>query len=238
MATVSDIITDALIDLAVLGAGETLSTADADGGLRALNRLVDQWAAERLAIYAITRTPWTIVASDGQYTVGTGGDINVARPVFLDHVHLIDTSTDPDQETELKPFTDDQWAALGLKALTSPYPSRWYYNPTYPLGTLDLWPVPTGTTLQGALYAPAAVSEFAALTTTISLPPGWREMLVTNLAIRLAPSYGAQPSPLLLRQAEKSMATVRGANVRPSELGFEGAPGVAGGSSYDINTDE
>jgi hypothetical protein len=234
MAEVRDIVTAALRELGVLAAGEVATADEANSGLEELNRLVDQWAGERLLIYRVTRTTWTISATQN-YTVGAGGTVNVVRPVYLDHVNLIDTSTDPDQETPLTPLTDDAWAAITQKAATSTQPSNWYYNPTFPLGTLSLWPVPTSATLQGALYAPQHVSEFTSLDEVISLPPGYRRMLIKNLARDLAPSYDRPVHPELKEEAIESKATVKRNNLRLMDLSFDAA--VLGNSTaFDIYT--
>jgi len=234
MAEVRDIVTAALRELGVLASGEVATADEANSGLEELNRLVDQWAGERLLIYRVTRTTWTISATQN-YTVGTGGTVNVARPVYLDHVNFIDTSTNPDTEYKLTPLTDDAWAAIAQKALTGTLPTNWHYNPTFPLGTLSLWPVPTSSTLQGALYAPQQVSEFASLDEVISLPPGYRRMLVKNLARDLAPSYDRPVHPELKEEAIESKATVKRNNHRLSDLSFDAA--VLGGSGFfDIYT--
>lgn len=238
MATASEVIASSLKELGVLGAGETLPAEDASEGLIALNRLIDHWAAERLQIYTVTRTTWTIVASDGSYTVGSSADVNVARPVFIDRVNFINTSTDPDTEYPLRQLTEDAYAGIALKALTGVFPQAWYYNPTYPTGTLTLWPVPTSATLQGALYAPAAVAQFAALTTSVSLPPGYERMLVKNLALELLPSYSRQPDPVLVAQAREAKETVKRVNRRPMDLSFDaGALGHGyGRRAWNIRT--
>ena len=238
ISTARDIVTAALRDLGVLASGETATASDASDGLDALNALIDQWKAERLLIYTVTRTTWSITASDGEYSVGTGGDISVARPVFVSAVRYIDTSTTPDTEYDLgEPLTEDQWAAISLKADTNVYPTCYYYNPTYPLGTLTLWPAPTCTTLQGALYAPAASGEFSALTTAISHPPGYRRMMIKNLAVELAPSYVKSTPPEILRAAEESMAVVKRTNARISDQKFPASVLGSGHGSYDIYTD-
>jgi hypothetical protein len=234
MAEVRDIVTAALRELGVLAAGEVATADEANSGLEELNRLVDQWAGERLLIYRVTRTTWTISATQN-YTVGAGGTVNVVRPVYLDHVNLIDTSTDPDQETSLTPLTDDGWAAITQKAATSTQPSNWYYNPTFPLGTLSLWPVPTSATLQGALYAPQHVSEFTSLDEVISLPPGYRRMLIKNLARDLAPSYDRPVHPELKEEAIESKATVKRNNLRLMDLSFDAAV-LGNGTAFDIYT--
>jgi hypothetical protein len=89
------------------------------------------------------------------------------------------------------------------------------------------------------LYAPAAVSEFAGLSTAISLPPGYRRMLVKNLAVDLAPSYEKEVSSALYEAAVEAKAVVKRANRRLVDMCFD--PGAlvqgGGGLTYDIYTD-
>jgi hypothetical protein len=164
--------------------------------------------------------------------------INIPRPVFINHVNLLDTTQDPDHETPLDPLTDDGWAAIAQKDLTSMRPSAWYYNPTFPYGTLSLWPVPTGAGLQGVIYVPTQVSTFTSLETAVSLPPGYERMIVKNLALELLPSYGREPSPALVMQAAASMATVKRANHRLSDMSFDSGAliGNSRAGAWDIRS--
>lgn len=243
MATARDLITKALQELGVLAAGEVATAVEADDGLLALNRLLDAWAAERLQIYTVTRTTWTITPNTdpNQYTVGTGGVVNVARPVFVSdgHVGFVDTSTSPSTEYPLVMLTEAAFAGIPVKGLTSTYPTRFYYNPTYPLASLRLFPVPTSATLTGVLYAPQQVAQLAALTTAVSLPPGYERMLLKNLAIELAPSYERFVSPTLAKQAADAKAIVKRANKRLRDLSIDPGAVVQGryfpyGYGYDI----
>lgn len=163
--------------------------------------------------------------------------INIPRPVFIDHVNLIDTSTSPDTEIPLTSFTDDAWAGVVLKAQTATWPTSWYYNPTAPRGTLSLWPVPTGSDISIALYVPTQVSEFADLDDDVTLPQGYRRMLYKNLALELCPTFGAKPHPLLQKQAADSLAAVKRANVRLTDLRFDSGALIGNrGRTYDIRT--
>ena len=218
--TAADAIADAMSDLGILAAGETPAADDVVAGLRSLNRLVDGWAAERLLIYTVTRSTWTIVSNTATYTVGPGGDINMARPVPINHVRYYDTAFTPLIERELSPLTDDAWALLKAKGQTNNIPTLYYYNSTYPLGTLTLWPIPQSTSLVGLVYAPEAVAEFTDPTTTIILPPGYRRMIVKNLAVELASSYGKEAGPSVQQAADESMAVVMRANKHIIDLSF------------------
>ncbi len=237
--TVRSLATASLVEIGVLAAGETMVTADATTALDALNALVDQFKAERLQIHTTTRTVWSIVASTQDYTLGTGGTINVARPVYIAHVALQDTTDSPVSEAPLNEMTDAAWQAVSQKTVTSPEPTDYYYNPTYPLGTLSLYPTPTGTTLQGVLYAPAAIAEFATLDTSVALPPGYRRMLIKNLALELCAPYDRQPTALLVRQALEATQVVKRSNVRPVDMVFSPDALIGGGKgSFDIRTGE
>ncbi|MEK9725816.1 MAG: hypothetical protein VW405_20355 [Rhodospirillaceae bacterium] len=234
MATARDIIDAALSELGVRAAGETIAAADASEGLLALNRMLDAWAAERLMIYTVTRTTWTITANDGQYTVGTSANVNRPRPAYVERVSILDTSSDPDTESPLAKLTEDGWAGISMKAQTSDTPQAWYYNPTYPTGTLDLWPVPTSSTLQGVMYAPQAVSQFTDLTTAVSVPNGYERALVKNLAVELGPPYGRKLDAALAIQAQESKAVIKRANNRLSDLMLDPAALIGTKESYDI----
>lgn len=227
-ATARELIEAALHEISVLSGAESADAVDAADGLQALNRLIDGWETERLQIYTVTRTTWTIAANDGEYTVGTGGDVNVERPIYVNHFNYVDTSQDPDREYEMSKLTDDGWAAISSKLRTSTWPEAYYYNPTYPLATVNIWPVPTSTTLTGAMYAAQAVGQIAALTSTVALPPGYARMIVKSLAVELSPSYGAQPDPLLLKQASEATANVKRANIQLQEVHLDRAALIGG----------
>lgn len=233
MATVLDtVITPALQRIGVLDAVETPTAADSAVGLRVLNGLMDQWAAENLQIYEPnTRTTFTITSGDGTYSVGASQTVNRARPVFVNHVNYIDTSQTPDLEYQLQPLTDDAYASIPQKDLESVFPTTYYYNPTFPYGVITFWPVPTSTTLQGVLYAPTAVTEFAAIGTSLSLPPGYKRMLETNLAMELLQYFPERGMPVGLdRAAADAKAAVKRANIRLMDLSVDAAALIQGRS--------
>ena len=123
-------------------------------------------------------------------------------------------------ELPLTPLTDAGWRGIGLKTLTSVLPSSAYYNPTFPYGNVQIWPVPTSSTLIGVLYAPTAMTAFA-LVDTISLPPGYRRFLTTNLALELCPAFDVFPTPLLVKQAMDAKAAIERANMRLVDLSVD-----------------
>lgn len=220
MATAQELINASLRDIGVLAAGETPAYDDSADALDQLNRLIDQWKAERLQIYTITRSTWTIVASQQQYTFGTGGDVS-SRPVEIDRISFIDTTQSPNAEFLMDVLTEQAWQDITLKDQTSLWPQAGYYNPVFPQATLDLWPVPTSSDLTGVVYWPEGLSTLAALTTDVNVPPGYERMIVKELAVELSPSYGTQPSNFLVDQARDAKTIVKRANKRMRDLSFD-----------------
>jgi hypothetical protein len=219
--TVNDLVADALREIGVIDAGEAPVYDDAMTGFRGLNRLIDGWKAQRFSLHEIVRTVWTIVASTASYTVGSGADIDVSRPVLLNRVSYQDTSVSPYQERTLDMLTDDVYSRIMFKSQESELPRSWYYNPTLTTsgyGTLYLWPIPTATTLEGVMYAPKVIEKFTALSDDVQLAPGYEEYIVKKLAIRLAPQFGRVVDAELKEQAEEAHRILYAANKRLVEM--------------------
>jgi len=237
--TVADLIMLALTRLRVLQAGEVPSAEDQATAFLLLNALVSSWALQPGTIQRVVRTTWTIVASQASYTVGVGGQIAIARPASptaISRIAFQDTSQTPTMEYPgVAPWTEDAYAAIPLKTYTSPYPQGWYYTPTVPLGTLSPWPIPTSATLQGVIYVPTPIAQFAASTDTLVLPDGYELALVENLAVLLAPSWGVPIDPALVASARESKAWIRTRNVRMTDLSTAGVVALFGGGGRRSN---
>lgn len=244
MATVRDQITAALFDLGLLQAGEVPSGDDLAFAFLRFNDFVDAMKTHGLIAYSTTRTTWTLTTATS-YTVGTGGTVNVDRPVSpqaIANSGYIDTNLTNSPEYPLGDLlTEDEYAGLIYKTFSSPYPQRFYYNPAYTsssaLGTIKPWPVPSTSGLQGVIYTMTPVAEFATVDDTFALPPGYRRFFRTNLALELAPAFDTQPSPLLLQMATESKADIKRTNVRLVELPSNAAGVFGRRGYYDINTD-
>lgn len=237
MATVQDWVTEALEELGLIGAGDTPSSADSDFAFRRFNRFIDRCKAERMAYpLPLVRTTWTITQT-ASFTVGSGGTVNVARPVYVDHVSYQDPALSTPEEIPLTPLTDDAYAAWPMKTQTSTLPTAFYYSPTFAssLATLYLLPIAT-TSLTGVLYAPSPVAEYAALTTSVVLPPGYHEFFVTNLAVALASGFKVPVDPELRERARESKATVKRSNTRLMDMSIEAAALGGSGQWWSIMT--
>jgi len=160
--------------------------------------------------------------------------VDIPRPVFIENVNLINTSLSPELETPLIQLTDAGWAGVTQKDSTSTAPTHWYWDTTYPFGTLRLWPVPTGTTYKIAVYAPTQVLSNVTLDDTVTLPPAWYRALQKNLAIELCPSYSRTPNPILVKHAAESLASLKRSNIKPRDMSFESGALIGRRLIWDI----
>lgn len=225
--TVAQLFSLAMKRVNILQAGEDPTADDLADALLYANNWIDSLAIEKLTIPFVLRTTWTILSGQASYTVGTGGNINVAKPVFVDHVNYIDASLSPAVERKLDFLTDDAYAAIPIKTLTNPLPTFYYWNPTYAagLGTLHFWLVPTSSVLTGVLYAPSAVAQFVNTTDTIVLPPGYQFFMQENLAVQFGSTFreNLPIDPELKQSAKESKAAIKRANTRLIEMSIDPA---------------
>jgi hypothetical protein len=234
-----DLITAALKTIGVLAAGETPSNEDAADALLRLNDLIDAWATQRLTIYAIVRTTKTLTAAVTSYTIGSGGAINIVRPTEIDHAGLIiDTTATLPVEIPLRILTDDEYALIAIKTLTSPLVQGIYYDKgwTSGLATISVHPIPTVSTTQLVLYCPTALQAMT-LTTGYAFPPGYARLLRYGLACELCEEFGVPLSAQVDAKYREALADVKRANTRITEMSLD--PGLWGQSGvYNIYSDQ
>lgn len=239
MTTAKDLIQDALERLGVYAPGETISDADAERGLNVLNDMMDSWSNESLTCYAIKEQSGTLVVGKNSYTVGTGGDFAVDRPLkILDGpgtAYILDTNSFKYPVQVVQRDTWNRIASSANTSVTSNIPDTMFYDPQYPLGIINLFPTPNITyTLYWDSYAP--FSDFSSLTAVMSLPPGYKLAIESNLALEISPYFKPDtwsPPPLLLRTARLSKANVKRTNSRLNVAVFD--PEIVARSSYIYN---
>lgn len=108
----------------------------------------------------------------------------------------------------------DDYNELGYKGVPGPWPNLLAYQTTFPYGTIFIFPNPQ---IAGEvhLWTDVVLTQFQTLTQTISLPQGYARALKKLLAVELAPEYGKQPSPELLRQVKESRDFIKSMNETP-----------------------
>ena len=240
--TGNELATRVLKLLGILAPGETATANDAVDVFDCLNDMLDAWGAEKLTIYFVQRqTPFTLTAATDSYTIGTGGSINVVRPVWIENAGLIiDNSQATLTEMSIRVFTNDEWARVRQKSLQSSLAQGiWYdYNWSAGLGRIYVYPVPSNGLTQLVLYRPVALVQFAdQATTDYTFPPGYAEALRYNVALRYATEAGRQIDPAIVTIASESLARIKRANIRPMTMDVDRALLGSTTGAYDWRTD-
>ena len=216
------LILDALQKLGVYAATETLNSSDAQLGLNVLNDLMDSWSNENLVTYANLEQSFTLVPGTAAYTCGTGGTGVSVRPLRIPEgpgrARIRDTNNN---DYDIAVITQDQWNLIGLKTNTSDIPDTMFYDPQYPLGIINIFPVPQQAyTLFFDSYL--QLQEFPTLSTNMSLPLGYKLAITTNLALELQPYFtDAEANPLLVRSAAKALGNIKRTNMTPIKAVFD-----------------
>lgn len=217
MATTwADICRDALLELNVFNASSAIANDEITFVFGKAQRLIDNWNADREAVYADAFADYTFTPNLSPHTIGPGGTFNVTqRPISLDYAALrLSGSSNPYAKIEVR---DQAWyQALTVPSLTSSIPTDVYYEPTWPLGNLYFYPVPT-TALGVRLWARNVLSALL-LTDAFSLPPGYKDAITLTLAEMIAQPYEKQVSDDLRTAAREARARVFGNNIEVPDL--------------------
>lgn len=212
-------VTNALAEIGFLGAGQTASSEDSAFALATFQRMLNGWGAERLTILALLRTTKTLVSGTRDYTIGSGGTINIVRPLWIDHATIIldNTATDP-LELPVRIYTDAEWANLGLKTYDAASIEGIYYDHAFSTstsrGTISTYPTINISIAQLVLYTPQATVGYSTLAEDLTFAPGYEEALHYNLALRLCRPYGRPIDPDLKEMADVTLSRIKTANVR------------------------
>jgi hypothetical protein len=152
-----------------------------------------------------------LAASVQTYTVGATGAIAIDRPTEIEKI----TVTYNGLDYTMTSLEYDDWSAIRLKTLTTVYPEFYYYDKTFPNGTLSVYPIQQQT-MPITIYGKFQLQQFANLTDVINLPPGYKRLLKYGLAIDLAPSYQTTAGPDVIQLFMSAKAAVKRQNYIPT----------------------
>ncbi len=175
-----------------------------------------------------------------QYTIGTTGspDFNSTRPSDIIRAFIRDTNS-LDYPVYVIPM--DKWNMIGQKNITSQIPDTLFYDPQYPLGVINIFPMPL---LPYTLFFDSTLDQvdMASLTQTITLPVGYERAMVLNLAIELQgigfpcllddKAYSA-----LVQNAAEAKGNIKRANMKEVIADYDPAVVSRSYATYNIYSD-
>ena len=210
MTTAGEQINGALRLLGVLAEGETPSAETSQDALSAMNQMIDSWNTERLSVYATQDQVLTWPTNQRVRTLGPTGDLVGNRPVMVDDSTFF---RDPLTNVSygIKLINQQQYNGIAVKTVTSTYPQVMFVNMTYPDIELYVYPVPFRE-LEFHFISVEELTQPANLATTLAFPPGYLRAFRYNLACEMAPEFGVEPSPQVLRIAMSSKRNIKRIN--------------------------
>jgi len=209
MSTTSalDIVTAALRKIGAFSTVDVIPAADANNCLDALNNLIDSWSNDKLLIpYRTQDTLTNQPAGLTSLTIGPAGQIATTRPMFLESVSVTDTFG------IIRYFdilTTEQTADLRVQSISgSATVARVAFDPQYPNANLLFYPATQyGGTITVESYKP--LTTFTVLNQQIVLPPGYKRMMIFNLAVEVAGEYGIAASSDVTAIAIQALAEIK-----------------------------
>jgi hypothetical protein len=198
--------------------------------LIALNNMISGWGTEFI-VPVVTRESLDLVSGTAEYTIGSGGDLDTVVPMSIENAYLTDSDN---YSYGLRPMAAKDYNAISSKTMEG-RPTRFYFVPSATLAKVIF------NKEANAVYTVyfefwKNFTEFAAITTDLTLPNQYKEPLVDNLAIRLAEDKSiALPQTVLIR-AEKGLVLISrwiSVNRIPPLAKFDFT-----GGTYNITNDE
>ena len=206
MATVQTAIVDRALRI-VLGVESSGTTAQSALAFTALNAMIDSWRNEGLMASSVVNLSAAMVATVSNYSLGPAGTFSTTRPLEILDAYMTQSGVD----TPVRVLNFNQYDAIKFKSAASSIVTDVFYNSTFPNAEITVYPVPTAAnTLH--LVSRTDLTSFAALTDVVSLPPGWERALYSNLAVELAPEYGASLTQDTYMIARESKAAIKHTN--------------------------
>lgn len=217
--TARQIITKSMQKIGLLTKTEQPSSDEVNDGLYALNAMLSTWSNEAALITVRTEETFPLTAGVNTYSIGPGQTFNTTRPTFINdsHVRLVNI------DYVVTVIPDEQYHDIQEKTLPgTPY---WLnYNNGFPTGSIRLYPTPdTGYSLFLLSEKPIASLTLDAV---VSLPPGWEEAIIYNLAVRMAPEYGQPVSADVIGLAKSTLSAIKTAILRNRTMDCTPLPGI------------
>lgn len=234
MTTPRTIITQALKVSGVTGVGQIANADDVSDALFALNAMLGQWARKRWINFRLADVTVSMTGA-AAYTVGVGGDVSIDRPDRIESAfaRLRPSQNYPmDYPVEVIESRED-WNRIRSKTMRG-IPSAVFYDPSYPLGMLNVWPVASpGQAYDVHLSVKNGVTAFTNLDADYMMPPEYDAALLYGLAARLRPAYQLGPDPTVTALALDAMNTIRRTNAAIPLLSMpSGLPGTGGNQDW------
>lgn len=228
------IITRTMRGLGYLNRNTDPQPNEAEDALDTLNEMLAGWNREKMLLPYVLIQSIALVANQSLYTVGAGGDVNITRPDKINYVSVrLGSTVATYVEIPVRVLNNErEFQLIRAKGIATTLVSHAWYNPKFPLGELNCYPVPsaTGTLL---IYVQDRLTAMT-LNGTVSLPDGLLQAIRFNLGVRLQPELQVELPKGWLEQAKETKGAIKSSNIKHGLLELD-VPGING--RYWIQSD-
>lgn len=212
MATVSEILLSAAIKLGAKEPGGSLTTAESAEALKILISMLASIEADTGLIYRITQDAYTWPANTTTRSIGVGGNLSGVRPDRVRSAFFRDSGG---QDYTVRVLYDRAiYDAYITKNIAGDIPDTVFYDPSYPVGVLYVYPKPSAEMTFFVNYE-APLQTFTSGLDVVQMPPGYQWMIENNLAIALESVFSLQAPPSVVLEAMNSKRRLGKNNYRP-----------------------
>lgn len=238
MTTALDVMTRAGRALGYLGRTQIMSAGDANDGINTFNALLDSWSNESLMSYVILQRSFTLQAMQQTYTIGTGGVINSVRPYEITSAFVRDSSQ---LDYGMEIYNRSQWDNIGEKNITSQIPQVLFYDSQYPLGIINIFPLPL---VNYTIFFNSTTNQvdMSTMTQVLSLPVGYERAIILNLALEFMSAgfpclLDDKALARLITNAAEAKGNIKRANIKLVVADYDQAIVSRSYASYNIYSD-
>lgn len=234
-----DVITQAARLAGVVGAGEALQGSDPQDCLTILQDLMDSWQAERLMIFAENSNTFPLTVGKQTYTLGTGGDFNIARPAYIDRMGVQILTGSLPAEIPMNILDYNGWAHVVQKGIQANYPLNCWPDNSFPKNNLSFWVIPN-TACNVVIYSWQPLLTWPDLAATdVTLPPAYSKAVKYNLAIDIGAAFHMPIDGAVAAQALIEKGKIKELNLPDPILACDNMYANTGGQGvYDWRTDQ
>ena len=188
--------------------------------------MLDSWSNGGLASYVIEEASFTLQVGVSQYTIGSGGTINVQRPFDIVQAYIQDTGYN---NYVMNIRSRDWWNFIGNRGptITSQIPTDMFYDPQFPLGVINIFPTPL---IGYQCFYDNTLNQttFTSLTTALAMPPGYERAYVSNLAMEMVllgfeTTLDQKQLAMLAKVASDSYGNIKSTNITPQVATYDDA---------------
>ena len=191
-----------------LRTGRSFSDDELADLLVSLNNMLGEWSEEQTGIFSVTLDSITLTgATDYQFPATANA---AQRPVRI--LNAV-TRTAAGVEQPAQVVDSSVWSARVLdRNETGLCAEMVWPDHAHPQIRLAVWPVVAAGTL--ILRSLRPLTAFAALTDTVTFPPGYEEALVYGFAVKIAPEFLKEPSQTVVMVAQRAREAITKTNAQ------------------------